>query len=211
MSGHHHHSSWFDPYRRIDSPIRRLPAGIKLAATLVIVLGVVAVPVSGRLPLLVFTPVLLLLVAITGLSFVPPTTILKRIVFLEPVVMGAALLALFQPGGLRIFLMLIVRSTFCLWTMILLSSTTPFEDLLAIMRAAHVPAMLVTTLAMMYRYLSLLTDQTQRMRRARASRTFAPGTISTWSGLTAILGHLFIRTADRAERVYAAMCARGWQ
>ncbi len=209
--GGHHHSHWFDPYSRIDSPIRRLPSAFKLAAAIAIVLAVVTAPVSGRVPLLVFPPVLLLLVAVTGLSLVPPGTILKRIVFLEPVVIGAAFLALFQPGGTHIFLVLILRSTLSLWTMILLSSTTPFEDLLAILRTARVPALLITTLAMMYRYLAVLTDQSQRMRRARAARTFSPGTVASWRDLTNLVGHLFIRTADRAERVYAAMCARGWQ
>jgi cobalt/nickel transport system permease protein len=71
--------------------------------------------------------------------------------------------------------------------------------------------MLITTLAMMYRYLSLLTDQTQRMRRARMSRTFNANRASTWRSLTSIIGHLFIRTAERSERVYTAMCARGWK
>ena len=206
-----HHSIWFDPYSRIDSPIRRLPASVKLAATLAIVLAVVLVPVYGRTALLIFPLVLLVLIAITGLSLVPPVYIFKRVLFLEPVILGAALLALFQPGGVRLFLLLVVRSTFCLWTMTLFSGTTPFDDLLVLMRQLRLPPMLITTIAMMYRYLSLLTDQSQRMRRARASRTFNSSTVSTWRNLTTIIGHLFIRTADRSERVYAAMCARGWK
>jgi cobalt/nickel transport system permease protein len=206
-----HHSIWFDPYSRIDSPVRRLPAGVKLAAAVAIVLTVVLVPIHGQKALLIFSSVLLLLIAITGLSLVSPVTIVKRVLFLEPVILGAALLALFQPGGVKVFLLLVVRSTLCLWTMTLFAGTTPFDDLLEVMRRLRLPAMLVTTVAMMYRYLSLLTDQTQRMRRARASRTFNTGTLSTWRNLTTIIGHLFIRTADRSERVYAAMCARGWK
>jgi cobalt/nickel transport system permease protein len=206
-----HHSILFDPYSRIDSPIRRLPAGLKLAGTLAIVLTLVVTPAQGRWFVPIFSGALLLLVAVTGLSFLPPLRIVKRILLLEPVILGAALLALFQPGGARIFTILVLRSTFCIWTMTLLAATTPFDDLLALMRRIRVPDMMITTLAMMYRYLSLLTDQTQRMRRARTSRTFNPGRANTWASLTAIIGQLFIRTAERSERVFAAMCARGWK
>lgn len=176
-----------------------------------IVLLVVLAPAHGKIPILIFPALLLLLVCATGLSLVPPLRIVKRILFLEPVVLGAALLALFQPEGGRIFFLLVIRSTFCIWTMTLLASTTPFEDLLAVLRKLRLPHILITTIALMYRYLSLLSDQSQRMRRARASRTFNPGLVPAWRNLSTLIGHLFIRTAERSERIYAAMCARGWE
>jgi cobalt/nickel transport system permease protein len=70
---------------------------------------------------------------------------------------------------------------------------------------------MLSTLALMFRYLPLLAEETRRMERARASRTFRRRRRLGWQSLAAILGQLFIRTADRAERIYLAMCARGWK
>ena len=106
------------------------------------------------------------LIGVAGMSFVPPSFLLKRLAQMEPVVLGAGLLALFQPGGARVFAALALRTTLCLSTMLLLANTTPFPDLLAVLRRLRVPALFVTTLALMYRYLYVLVDESQRMRRA---------------------------------------------
>jgi energy-coupling factor transporter transmembrane protein EcfT len=49
------------------------------------------------------------------------------------------------------------------------------------------------------------------MQRARASRTFSRSHRLAWRNLTTIIGQLFIRSAERAERIYLAMCSRGWK
>jgi energy-coupling factor transporter transmembrane protein EcfT len=49
------------------------------------------------------------------------------------------------------------------------------------------------------------------MQRARASRTFSAQRVTAWRSLTAIIGQLFVRSVGRAERIYLAMCARGWK
>jgi cobalt/nickel transport system permease protein len=95
--------------------------------------------------------------------------------------------------------------------MILLSNTTPFDELLRVLRRARVPALLITTLALMYRYLFVLIDETERMGRARASRTFTRQRRQAWKTLATVIGQLFVRSTERAERIYAAMCARGWK
>ena len=78
---------------------------------------------------------------------------------LEPFVLGVAGLALFQPGGWRLFGFLLAKSTLCLGIMVLLGNTTPFEELLRVMKAARLPALLVTTLSLLYRYLFVLVDE----------------------------------------------------
>ena len=72
-------------------------------------------------------------------------------------------------------------------------------------------ALLITTLALMYRYLFVLFDEADRMKRARASRTFSKSGLRSWNVLSGIIGQLFIRSSERAERIYSAMCARGWK
>lgn len=175
---------------------------------LVLVVGMAVWPLDWALWLL--GPAVFLLL-VTAISEVPWRYVLGRLLMLEPFVAAVALLALLGPGGWRLFVLLVVRCTLCLLAMILLASTTPFGDLLEVLRKMHVPGLLVTTLALMYRYLFVLVDESQRMRRARASRTFVSDKRRTWRGLAAVVGQLFVRASVRAERVYAAMCARGWR
>jgi cobalt/nickel transport system permease protein len=199
---------FLDRHSRLDSAIHRLPAALKLVATLLFVAAVLLVPASQP-GLLAGGLALLLLVA--ALSRIPGRFLVTRVLLLEPFVLGVALLALFQPNGGRLFLFLVARSTLCLLALVLLSNTTPFADLLRVLKAVHTPALLVTTLSLMYRYLFVLVDEAQRMRRARSSRTFAPRRAHVWHATSTVVSQLFVRSSERAERIYSAMCARGWR
>ncbi|MCU0290450.1 MAG: cobalt ECF transporter T component CbiQ [Thermoanaerobaculaceae bacterium] len=199
---------FLDPYSRLDSPIHRLGAGTKLGTALGLVVLVLVVPTSRPVAL---AAVAAALVAIAVCSRVPWRFLAGRVLMLEPLVLGVAGLALLQPGGWRLFLFLLARSTLCLGTMVLLSNTTPFEDLLRVMKAAHMPALLVTTLSLLYRYLFVLVDEAGRMKRARASRTFTRRRAWAWHTGASVVSQLFIRSSERAERIHAAMCARGWR
>jgi cobalt/nickel transport system permease protein len=118
---------------------------------------------------------------------------------------------LFQPNGRLVFLFFAIRSTLCLLTMLLLANTTGFSQLLRVLKAIHLPALLLTTLALMYRYLFVLFDEAQRMKRARLSRTFTAQPRRAWRASAAVIARLFVRASERAERIYLAMCARGWR
>lgn len=196
-----------DRYSYGDSWVHRWPASLKLSGALGTVVVVAVLPPARWAA---YLGVALLLGAVAAASRVPPRFILLRLVTLEPVALGIAGLAIFQPHGGRIFASMLAKTTLCLLTMILLSSTTPFAALLDVLRRARVPGILISTLALMYRYLFVLVDEAQRMRRARASRTFRPGRRWTWRALATVIGQLFVRSTERAERIYAAMTARGW-
>jgi cobalt/nickel transport system permease protein len=196
-----------EPYQPRDSVVHRWPAAVKLPAALAVVVAIALCPMANAL-LLFAVAAALIVVALLGR--VPWRFMLSRLLLLEPFAMGVAVLAIFGPGGWAMFGLLIAKTTLCLTTMILLSATTPFGALLHVMRQMHVPGLLVTTLALMYRYLFILVDETARMRRARLSRTFTPQRRRVWATTASVAGQLFIRTFNRAERVYAAMCARGW-
>jgi len=95
--------------------------------------------------------------------------------------------------------------------MLLLTWTTPFQDVLRELRRLRLPTVMLTTLALMYRYLPVLAEESARMQRARASRTFSRRRRLAWQNITTVIGQLFVRSAERAERIYLAMCARGWK
>jgi cobalt/nickel transport system permease protein len=196
---------FLDSHSRLDSPIHRLPAGLKLALALFIVILLVLLPLAAG------GWVALALVAVAVASRLPWRFLVKRLLWLEPFVIGVAVLTLFQPGGGMVFAAIVARSTLCLFTMILLSSTTPFSELLRVLRRARAPGLLVTTLALMYRYLFVLVEEAERMQRARACRSFERRRWHGWKALGTVAGQLFVRSTERAERIYAAMLARGWR
>jgi cobalt/nickel transport system permease protein len=199
---------FLDRYSRLGSPIHRVRAAIKLIAALALVIAIVLVPPSRPVFLAAMA---VSLVAVAGLSRVPWRFLVWRVVLLEPFVLGVAILAVFQPGGWRLFLFLVAKCTLCLMVMVLLANTTPFSDLLRVLKDWRMPALLVTTLSLMYRYVFVLVDEAQRMKRARMSRTFTPQRARTWHTMATVVSRLFIRSSERAERIYAAMCARGWR
>jgi cobalt/nickel transport system permease protein len=193
-------------YRRGDSLIHRLRPVLKLGTAVAIVVTAVATPLRAW-P--VHVGLAALLVAVAVASRVPAGALLRRLLWLEPFVLGLAVLALLQPDGLWIGASIAVRSTLSLATMLLLAATTPFPDLLAVLRWLRVPRILVTTLTLMYRYLFVLADEALRMQRARRCRTFTVRRWPAWRTLASVVGQLFVRATARAERIHAAMVARG--
>lgn len=200
-------SPLLDRHSRTGGPLHRMPASGKLAATLLIVIATALLP-RDAWP--AFAALGLLALALLVLSRVPPLYVLKRLALAEPLVLGIALLSLFQPGGWLAFLGILTKSTLCLLFVILLAGTTAFSEQLEVLRRARVPGLFVTTLALMYRYLFLMIDEASRMRRARQSRQFTRERSHQWRSLATVAGQLFIRSSERAERVYSAMSARGW-
>jgi len=191
-----------------QSPIHRLPAGLKLGVALALILGTVLMP-TARVAWLAGVAAFLVLVAL--LSRISLWFLLQRLLMLSPFVVSVALANTFQPAARTSWREVAARGVLCLATVILVSNTTPFSEMLRVLRQMRVPALLITTLALMFRYLFVLVDETQRMRRARASRTFARGRGVAWRTLATVAGQLFIRASERAERIYDAMCARGWK
>jgi cobalt/nickel transport system permease protein len=199
---------FLSPYQHGSSAVHRLPAGAKLLAAVGCVFLTVLLP---RAAWWAYAAIAIGLIAVSLAARADLRGMLVRLLLLEPFVLGIALLALLKPGGGPLFLSMLTKSTLCLATMILLTATTRFSDLLAVLWRIRVPALLVTTLALMHRYLFVLADERERMRRARAGRTFARGHRFTWPTLATVAGQLFIRASERAERIYDAMCARGWK
>ena len=202
------HHDYLDRFSRLDSPVHRVPAWLKLACALSLLLITILIPMSRAA---LFGVLAALLIVIAVASRLPLLPLAGRLLMLEPFVLGVALLSLFQPGGVAIFLRLVARGSLCLFTVLLLSSTTPFSEILTVFRKMRVPAILITMLALMYRYIFVLVDEAERMSRARASRTFRRDRSHMWRARGDVIGRLFVRSTERAERIYAAMCARGWK
>jgi cobalt/nickel transport system permease protein len=196
----HHHS--------FEGPLSRFSAEMKLAGALILILGTVLLP-PNRAEW--YVGVFILLAAITLWSQLPLGFVLRRLALLSPLVLSLAVVNAWQPVHRAPWLAVAAKSMLCLLTIILVSNTTPFTQILRVLQRIRVPALLVTTLTLMHRYLFVLVEESERMRRARSSRTFSNRRRFRWQTLATVLGQLFIRASERAERIYDAMCARGWK
>jgi cobalt/nickel transport system permease protein len=191
-----------------SSPVHRLPASLKLGLALVIIAGTVLAPPAWTDW---FVGVAALLALAAWLSRLPLFFLFRRLIMLSPFVLGVALVNALQPTGRANWRGVAVKSGLCLLTVLLVSNTTPFTQILRVLKKARVPGLLITTIALMHRYLFVLADEAERMRRARLSRTFTRGRRFHWRALGTVVGQLFVRASERAERIYDAMCARGWK
>ena len=71
-----------------------------------------------------------------------------------------------------------------------------------------VPRPFVVQLLLLYRYLCVMTEEASRLTRARELRGF--GKPLAMRVFMSLIGHLLLRSWERAERIYFAMCARGF-
>lgn len=210
--------------------MHRADARVKLCATLAYILAVALTAEGDWTTLGLLLPPLVLGIALSGLS---PVFVVRRGFLALPFVL-VALPVLFSREGARLFEVpvfgwvatregleavatIFARSWLSVLAAVLLTSTTPANELLRGLRGLKVPRILVATVAFAYRYLFVIAEEASRLMRARESRSAAlPGRRAggslTWRArvLGSMVGSLFARSLDRSERVYAAMQSRGY-
>ncbi|HIK55339.1 MAG TPA: cobalt ECF transporter T component CbiQ [Synechococcales cyanobacterium M55_K2018_004] len=159
------------------------------------------------------------------ISRVTLTTLLRR-VSVEFLFVGVVLLGtLFHPEGevlwqwgwlrvtthgLAVLGSVMLKALLSLLVLNLLVMTTAIPALLNGLLALRVPPLLVAILAAMSRYISVLVEESNAMRRAAAARNLFMGDRQTRLVTGNIIGSLFIRTVDRGERIHRAMLSRGY-
>jgi cobalt/nickel transport system permease protein len=202
-----------------DTIIHRLDPRAKVIAILAFVIIVVSFPkyaVTGLLPFFLF-PVLLMV-----LADIPVKLILKKVLVVSPF---AAFIGIFNPvfdarpmvlwNGLMItagwtsFVSIMIKFVLTISAALILIATTSFPGVCFALRKIGMPQIFISQLLFLYRYLFVLTEEAMRLFRAHELRSFDRGRpdIRMFARLTGIL---FIRTIERAERIFQAMLARGF-
>lgn len=211
---------FLDKYSGMDSCVHRLDARVKAIVALLLILTVVTTPPQHLLAFVVYGGTLLWTAA---LARVPITFIAVRVALVLPF---SALVALGLPflGGQETVVVLgiqlsvegvwilagvAMKSILGVAALVLLVSTTPFSMLLAGLRSLGAPTLFIDLLALTYRYLFVLMDEGMRLRRAAAARGYRPRWLPQATIVGRLAGNLFIRSYERAERVYGAMRLRG--
>ncbi len=105
---------------------------------------------------------------------------------------------------------LLIRSIVCLLTMNSFLLTLPPHSFGIALKSLLLPAPLKENLLLAGQYLEILLDEVKRMQRSAQLRGL--NGVAGWLRYTsaAMIGALYLRSLDRAERVYAAMISRGY-
>lgn len=112
-------------------------------------------------------------------------------------------------NGWLLFTGVIIRGLLSMQALLLLTGSIGFVGMVRGMRRLGLPSFLATQLLMVFRYIRVLIEEALSMKRARDARSFGKKGLSLklWGVL---IGQLFLRSVDRAERVHRAMLARGF-
>ncbi|PKM78228.1 MAG: cobalt ECF transporter T component CbiQ [Firmicutes bacterium HGW-Firmicutes-15] len=207
-----------DDLARKETFIHRLHPMVKLVITIVYLIAVVSFDryEIGALLSFLFYPVL-----VFAFAELPIASILKRVLLIEPFIIGIGILnpffdhQLIVIGGITIsrgwvtFLSLFIKCGLTVTAALLLIATTGMDRLAGALRMLKIPRLFVLQLLLTYRYISVLMEEVARTLRAYSLRAPAQQGIhrSVWGSLA---GQLILRTFERAQRVYQAMCLRGF-
>jgi len=203
--------SFLDRYSYLDSPVHRMSALSKIIISLQLLIAVLAAPAKAA-GLWFYLGLFMFLVLVITISQIPALFVLKRILSFIPFIL---LIIVFLPlmqkdGGFKIALFTSIRALLSILVIVILTSTTRFSSLLEGLRALKMPAIIIMMLSFIYRYFFILTDEMERLWyavRLRAPRMRGLKKVKT---LGRLVGHLFIHSYERSERIYQAMTMRGY-
>jgi cobalt/nickel transport system permease protein len=201
-----------------DSFVHRLDPRAKVITTVVFILLVIS---FSKYEVLALTPFFLFPVLLIALGDVPALFLLKKILLVSPF---AVFIGIFNPlfdagtivlfgiklsAGWVSFLSILVKFALTVSAALLLIATTSFPGVCQALRQLGMPALFVSQLLFLYRYLFVLAEEAMRMVRARDMRSFGKRGMDAKVAIR-IIGVLFLRTVERAERIYSAMLSRGF-
>ena len=207
-------------YRDGDSPLHRAPAEVKIVCLVLFVLAVVATPRELFWPFGLYA---LIIVVVWQVARIPLRWILPRMLIEAPFIVLAVLLP-FAEGGERVTfagMQLSVAGLYAAWGIVIkgslgvaasltVASTTTARELPVALSRLRVPAVIVSVLTLMIRYVDVLAAEARRMRMARISRGDSPRMVHQVGATARSVGALFLRSYERGERVYLAMLSRGF-
>jgi cobalt/nickel transport system permease protein len=208
-----------DHLARQLTPIHQLDPRAKLLTTLVFITTVVS---FGKYEISALLPFFIYPVVLAAMGNLPAAYLLKKILLVSPF---ALLIGIFNPlidrdilinlGDIRIaggwvsFASILIRFILTVGAALILIAVTGFNAVCMALQKLGVPKVFVVQLMFLHRYMFVLVEEASRMVRARSLRSLGSGGagIRTYGPL---VGHLLLRTMNRAQRIHLAMCCRGF-
>ena len=203
-----------------ETCVHRLDPRAKVIATMLFLVTIISFP---KYEIVAMAPFFLYPVLLITVGEIPVRFIIKKILVVSPfaVFIGifnpfldtmtfAVIPGFFVSAGWISFFSILLKFTLTISAALLLIATTSFPGVCHALRRLGFPALFVSQLLFLYRYLFVLMEEAMRIIRARDMRSFG----SRGTGVKVfvrLIGILFLRTVDRAERIYYAMLSRGFQ
>ena len=202
-----------------DQWVNQIHPLVKLVLTIGYIVVLVSFPkydVAGTAGMIVYP------LSVFMLADLSVTDSLKRLRIVLPLV---CLLGIFNPffdknyilvAGVRVstgilsMITLILKGIFSVLASYLLIATTSIDKLCYAFRMLHIPKAIVTQFMLMYRYVTVLLEETDRITQAYMLRAPHQNGIHfrAWGSLAV---QLLLRSIDRANEVYESMLLRGYQ
>jgi len=201
--------SFTDEFASLDSYLSRLPVRFKILSCLSFIILIVLTPIKIKFAFVFYSLSITFLILA---SRIPLLFFLKRLLAILPFVALVAVSSPFiQKDGWTIFISCLMKAVLIILCLILLIQTTRFNLLLNALANLEVPGLIIMLLSFMYRYLFIVEDEILRKKRALDSRSGGKRGWRIMRSTANMLGSLFIHIYERAERIYLAMCARGYK
>jgi cobalt/nickel transport system permease protein len=175
---------------------------VRLQLSLIIVIGAALLKHFAWTYLAVYGAIALIWAWLLGV----PVSKLRNLLGAELIFLS--LLAL--PMGWQRSSFLLVRSLICLLIMNSFLLTLPPHSFGITLKSLPLPAPLKENLLLAGQYLEILTLEVTRMQRSAQLRGLNGTAGWLRYASAAMIGALYLRSLDRAERVYAAMVVRGY-
>lgn len=218
--------AFLDKYSDLKSIIHRVDPRVKVIFFFLLILVIVSTPPQQ---LVKFAGYFLILLILLLLSRIPLLYVFARSLVIIPFVLLIAIFIPFFRGGeiagsynfltlnltisqkgILIFQNILFKSWLSVLSLTILTSTTKFSSLLKALEILKIPRVLILIASFFYRYIFLLVDQIMKIKNARDSRSFKKNPVYQFKIIGHMIGELFIRTYERAERIYLAMVSRGF-
>lgn len=209
-----------DELARWDTPVHRIDARVKLLTTLIFSAAVISFP---RHELSALTPFFLYPAALVCVGQIPPGILFRKMLTVAPF---AVAVGLFNPlfdqrpvlscgavvisGGWLSFASILMRFALTVGAALALIACTGLHRLCEGLVRLGVPRLFAVQLLFLYRYLFIVADEAGRMLRGMDVRAGGGRRALRFRVYASLVGHLLLRAMARAERVYRAMQARGF-
>jgi cobalt/nickel transport system permease protein len=202
-----------------DTVLHRLDSRAKVLVTIGFIVSVVS---FGRYELSALVPLFIFPAVMIALGNLPASYLLKRVAVVAPFLLLVGLpnalfdrAAVLPLGPLAITsgwiscLSILVRGTLTVSAGLILVALTGLPAICNALEKLGVPRAVTVQLLFLYRYLFVLAEEGRQASRARELRSLGNKGRGIASYAT-LLGHLLMRTWQRAERIHMAMLARGF-
>lgn len=202
-----------------DTWIHRLDPRAKLLTTLIFITTVVS---FGKYEISAMIPFFIYPVVLGVLGNLPPGYLIKKVAVVSPF---AIMIGIFNPlfdrevlfylgelgvsGGWISFFSILLKFSLTVSAALTLIALTGFNAVCLALEKLGAPKVFVVQLLFLHRYMFVLIEEALRMVRARTLRAF--GTSVGIRSFGPMVGHLLLRSLDRAQRIHLAMSCRGFE